>query len=117
MRLPDGGEEAFVGSIPTEPPPQDAETGVTSSSDARRLARVSWGDEEVYEFVRAPLSLLLFRALFMFKPHVSSAKNQVVTDAERRVKQRAAAPSLRKADAGACLNRAALEASAQFPAG
>jgi hypothetical protein len=47
-------ENGFTGSIPTEPPARDAEAqSYLLDSDPRRLSRVSWGDEEIYEFVRS----------------------------------------------------------------
>jgi hypothetical protein len=82
--FPYGHDERLDGSIATEPPldvPSGADShdfitcanGGGSSSATESSRRVSWGDEAVYEYF--------------------------ITDAERRVKQRAAAPSLRKADA------------------
>ena len=55
-------EHDFTGSIPTEPPTHDAEDHDAMDSDSRRLSRVSWGDEEIYEFMRQSLVQTLHRA-------------------------------------------------------
>jgi len=44
---PEGCADAFHGSIPTEPPGESDEL----DTEGRRLSRVSWGDEEIHEFV------------------------------------------------------------------
>eukprot|EP01043_Picozoa_sp_COSAG02_P067368 COSAG02_NODE_10805_length_1855_cov_1.828588_2_plen_83_part_00 len=49
-------ENDFSGSIPTEPPTYDTEDYDAADSESRRLSRVSWGDEEIHEFVRQCLS-------------------------------------------------------------
>ena len=44
---PEECADAFHGSIPTEPPGEADEL----DTEGRRLSRVSWGDEEIHEFV------------------------------------------------------------------